>query len=247
MTHDRHPTSARARQTDNFLLQNLSAADFGLLEPHLDRVPFHVGDTLARAGEAIDRVYFPEGAIAGILAPLDGEHRFAVALVGQEVPRLAAKLPRRRSLALRGGDAGRGWPGVADAHWRAGRRGRTEPVAAPHAAALYQRADGADGEHDRVVAGASGRTADSALDLLYHDRVRADKIMTHEEFRLMLGVRRSSVTDALHRLEDAQAVRTARGRVVVVDRSKLMALAGETYGRPEREYRRLIIGNAPAR
>ena len=49
--------------------------------------------------------------------------------------------------------------------------------------------------------------------LLYHDRVQGDEIcMTHEEFRLMLGVRRSSVTDALHRLEEERAVRATRGR-----------------------------------
>ncbi len=81
--------------------------------------------------------------------------------------------------------------------------------------------------------------------LLYHDRVAADEIcMTHEEFRLMLGVRRSSVTEALHRLEEEQAVRSVRGKVIVRDRAKLLELAGDTYGRSEREYQRLIVGNA---
>ena len=64
--------------------------------------------------------------------------------------------------------------------------------------------------------------------------------MTHEEFRLMLGVRRSSVTDALHRLEEERAIRAIRARVVVQDRAKLIALAGGTYGRPEQEYLRLF-------
>ncbi|RYY05004.1 MAG: helix-turn-helix domain-containing protein [Alphaproteobacteria bacterium] len=64
--------------------------------------------------------------------------------------------------------------------------------------------------------------------------------MTHEEFRLMLGVRRSSVTDALHRLEEEQAIRAVRARVLVQDRAKLMALAGDTYGQPEQEYTRLL-------
>jgi CRP-like cAMP-binding protein len=77
--------------------------------------------------------------------------------------------------------------------------------------------------------------------LLYHDRVQADEIcMTHEEFRLMLGVRRSSVTDALHRLEEDQAIRSLRAKVVVQNRAKLMLLAGDTYGRPELEYSRLL-------
>ncbi|MCE3519442.1 helix-turn-helix domain-containing protein, partial [Escherichia coli] len=67
--------------------------------------------------------------------------------------------------------------------------------------------------------------------LLYHDRVSGEDIcLTHEEFRLMLGVRRSSITEALHRLEAEQAVRGLRGRVVVRDRAKLMDIAGDTYG-----------------
>ena len=82
--------------------------------------------------------------------------------------------------------------------------------------------------------------------LLYHDRVQADEInMTHEEFRLMLGVRRSSVTDAMHRLEEERAIRALRAKIVVHDRAKLMQLASDTYGRPEQEYRRLM--HAPAR
>jgi DNA-binding FadR family transcriptional regulator len=77
--------------------------------------------------------------------------------------------------------------------------------------------------------------------LLYHDRIRDDAIcMTHEEFRLMLGVRRSSVTEALHRLEEEQAIRSVRGRVLVRDRDVLMRMAGDTYGHAESEYRRLL-------
>jgi hypothetical protein len=64
--------------------------------------------------------------------------------------------------------------------------------------------------------------------------------MTHEEFRLMLGVRRSSVTDALHRLEEEHAIRAVRAKVLVHDRTKLMALAGDTYGQPEQDYARLL-------
>ncbi|MCB8835246.1 hypothetical protein LJD42_27235, partial [Escherichia coli] len=54
------------------------------------------------------------------------------------------------------------------------------------------------------------------------------------------GVRRSSITEALHRLEAEQAVRGLRGRVVVRDRAKLMDIAGDTYGPAERAYARLI-------
>ncbi len=80
---------------------------------------------------------------------------------------------------------------------------------------------------------------------MYHDRVQTDEIcMTHEEFRLMLGVRRSSVTDALHKLEEIQAIRSTRGSLVVRDREALLGLVGDTYGYAEEEYRQLLLGGS---
>ena len=77
--------------------------------------------------------------------------------------------------------------------------------------------------------------------LLYHDRIAGDEIvLTHAELGIMLGVRRASVTGALHMLEGAQVIRSLRGRVVVADRAGLEAIAGESYGFAEAEYRRLI-------
>ena len=78
--------------------------------------------------------------------------------------------------------------------------------------------------------------------LLYHDRVEGDEItITHEELGIMLGVRRSTITDALHHLEGNGALRGHRGRVVICDRDQLESLAGETYGFAEREYARLLL------
>ena len=64
--------------------------------------------------------------------------------------------------------------------------------------------------------------------------------LTYEESRLMLGVRRGSVTDALHKLEEEQAIHSVRGRVIVRDRSKLLELASGTYGFAEAEDARLL-------
>lgn len=66
-------------------------------------------------------------------------------------------------------------------------------------------------------------------------------MMTHEEMGVMLGVRRSSITDALHQLEGFGAIKGHRGRILIRDRAKLEELAGETYGTAEREYERLVV------
>jgi CRP-like cAMP-binding protein len=77
--------------------------------------------------------------------------------------------------------------------------------------------------------------------LMCHDRIAGDELeLTHDFMAMMLAVRRSGVTVTLHTLEAAGAIRSMRGRIIVLDRSKLLAAAGESYGRPEEEYRRLI-------
>jgi CRP-like cAMP-binding protein len=77
--------------------------------------------------------------------------------------------------------------------------------------------------------------------LLAHDRIDGDDLpLTHEFLSLMLGVRRSGVTTALHVLQGARMIRAKRGVITVLDRAKLEVAAGSTYGIPECEYERLI-------
>ncbi len=82
--------------------------------------------------------------------------------------------------------------------------------------------------------------------LMCHDRLRADAMpLTHDFLALMLGVRRSGVTNEIHALEGEHAIRATRALVTVRDRNKLEALAGGCYGVPEAEYERLL-GGTPA-
>jgi hypothetical protein len=77
--------------------------------------------------------------------------------------------------------------------------------------------------------------------LMCHDRVEGDEIhLTHEFMAMMIASQRSGVTITLHVLEGIGAIRSKRGRVIVRDRAKLEDLAGDAYGEPEGEYRRLI-------
>ncbi|MFN7024646.1 MAG: Crp/Fnr family transcriptional regulator [Pseudorhizobium sp.] len=81
--------------------------------------------------------------------------------------------------------------------------------------------------------------------LMMHDRVDGhDLPVTHEFLALMLGVRRSGVTDQIHILEESQAIKATRGNVRLLDRARLEEIAGGSYGVPEREYARLI-GQSP--
>jgi CRP-like cAMP-binding protein len=77
--------------------------------------------------------------------------------------------------------------------------------------------------------------------LMCHDRLEGDDLaLTHEFLSLMLGVRRSGVTEQLHILEGLHAIKATRGNIRIIDREKLEDVAGGCYGAPEAEYKRLI-------
>jgi CRP-like cAMP-binding protein len=231
----------------NHLLASLSAQDRALLAPHMTPVTFSVGDHITRIGDPIESLCFFEQGIAGVLDVLDGDRRYAVGLIGAEGfigwPILLGddRSPYDVTMRAERGDALRIPAGALLAAADASPTLRLALLRFVHVFMLQM-----------------GRTIVSSLAhpigrrmarwiLLYHDRVQADEIcMTHEEFRLMLGVRRSSVTEALHGLEEERAIRALRARVVVRDRAKLLELAGDTYGRPEQEYARLLKDTAHA-
>lgn len=235
------PLAQNDAVTGNQLLASLSAADFALLAPHLTPVFFAVGDFITRAGDPIDSLCFFEQGIAGVLDSLDDDRRYAVGLVGAEGfvgwPLLMGDRRSPYDVAMRA-ERGRALRIPADALLAATDASPTLRIALLRFAHVFMLQMG------RTIVSSLAHSIDRRMArwiLLYHDRVEADEIcMTHEEFRLMLGVRRSSVTDALHRLEEDHAVRSLRGKVIVQDRAKLIALAGDTYGRPEQEYARLL-------
>lgn len=77
--------------------------------------------------------------------------------------------------------------------------------------------------------------------LMCHDRIDGDEIeLTREFMSMMIAADRSGVTVTLHILEGARMIRSLRGRVIIRDRALLEDLAGDNYGVPEIEYRRLI-------
>lgn len=225
----------------NLLLRRMDACGFEMLRPHLARVPLKVGSDLARAGDPITTICFPEGAVAGFLDVLGGGRRLTIGLVGREG---CVGWP-----LLMGYDR---WP------YDVSVRGETSTALRIDAERFSDVAERSPEIRTLLLRFAGtftaqmGRTIISNLIhsveqrtarwiLLYQDRVRSEQIVvTHEELGYMLGVRRQSVTDALHFLEGGGAIKSSRGKLVVRDRLRLETLATDTYGFAEAEYRRLI-------
>jgi Crp-like helix-turn-helix domain len=77
--------------------------------------------------------------------------------------------------------------------------------------------------------------------LTAHDRIGDNTLpLTHEFLALMLGVRRAGVTESLQSLKRQKLIYTGRNEITVLNRKGIERVAGNSYGVPEKEYRRLI-------
>lgn len=77
--------------------------------------------------------------------------------------------------------------------------------------------------------------------LMCHDRAEGDEmVLTHEFVAQMLGVRRPGVSVATQMLEGKRLIRARRGRISILDRAGLEAVADEGYGLAEAQYAALI-------
>jgi CRP-like cAMP-binding protein len=77
--------------------------------------------------------------------------------------------------------------------------------------------------------------------LMAHDRIGDDTLpLTHEFLSLMLGVHRPGVTVALNTLRKTGLISYEPGKITMRNRKGMERTAGEAYGVPESEYRRLI-------
>jgi len=77
--------------------------------------------------------------------------------------------------------------------------------------------------------------------LMAHDRTRDDTLaLSHEFLALMLGVRRAGVTESLQHLKQQKLIDTGRSQIRVLSRKGIEQIAGNSYGVPEKEYRRLV-------
>jgi CRP-like cAMP-binding protein len=235
--------------TPNTLLLALSLADQALLAPHLVRVDIPRETVLVRARTPIDAVYFPETGVASIVAG-HGSHRpTEVGIFGRDgVSGLTLLLgceesPHQTFIQVGGGTALRIDAGAYLEAVDASPSLRTMLLCFVQTMLVQAAHSTATNAHHRI----ESRLARWLL--MCHDRVDGDEIaITHDFLGLMIAAERSGVTVSLHILEGAGMIRAKRGRVIIRDREMLTELAGDSYGVPEAEYRRLIgpLGSGPA-
>ena len=225
----------------NLLLQSMAEDDFALLAPGLREVKLEVDEVLAAAGQPILTICFPEAGIVTISDLLDDGNRVGIGHFGFDGfsgwPVLLGcdRSPHEARVTA---DSGTGFHIAPRELLSACRASETLRDLLLRFVQAFQVQLG------RTIVSSLMQSVESRLSrwtLMAHDRIRADEIkVTHAEIGVMLGVRRASVTDALHRLEGQGLIRAQRGSVTVRDRDGLRRLAGDTYGFYESEYSRLI-------
>ena len=233
-------SAAHSAPSRNRLLAALLPADLALLQPHLQSTAMALLKDLERPYRRIESVYFPEAGIASVVAVQPSETRLEIGLIGREgmsgiavvlggdqsphsvYMQVAGEAQRITAKELRNAMTASG-----TLHGLLLKYVQAFMVQTAHTAIANARAH-IDQRLARWILMAHDRTGDNALPL------------THEFLALMLGVRRAGVTESLQSFKRQKLIYNGRNQIMVLDRKGIVRMAGNCYGVPEKEYRRLI-------
>ena len=207
---------------------------------HLKSVTLELRRTLEQPNKSIEAVYFPETGFASVVAIQRSGKEVEVGLIGREgMTGLPIVLGNHRSPhAVYIQASGRG-------HCIAASELRQAIKASGSLRDFllkFVQAFGVQTAHTAICNARSKMDVRLARWLLMaQDRIQHDTLpLTHEFLSLMLAVRRPGVTDALKELRQRGLISYRRGEITINDRKGIARLAGDAYGTPESEYRRLI-------
>lgn len=225
---------------ENRLLAALPGEEYERLLPHLEQVSFALGEVVYESGGQMAHVYFPTTSIVSLLYTMENGATAEMGLTGNEgVVGIAlfmggGTMPNRAIVQSAGGAI------------------RMKAEALQNEFALGSQFQHLLLRYTQALITQISQTAVCnrlhAVEqqlcrwlLLSHDRVKADElVMTQELIADMLGVRREGVTVAAGQLQDAGAISYVRGRIKILDRRKLEAMACECYKVVRDEFDRLL-------
>jgi CRP-like cAMP-binding protein len=230
----------------NRLLSLLSDTDYERLRPHLSQDVFDYRKGLYEASRPIEHVYFPiDGVASLVLTTADGASAevgtigneglvgLPVCLGDSEAPSSVYVQVPGRALRI---DAGifRG---------ELYRRPTLNLIMLRYAHAFFnQVAQSAACAHLHRVEQRCCRWL-----LMTRDRMPSgDFLLTHEFLGMMLGVRRTTVTDVMGSLQKAGLIQYRRGHVSILDQDALQQRACECYEISRLEFDRLLGDTAVA-
>jgi len=227
-------------QRTNRLLSLLSDDDYERLRPHLSTVVFDYRKSLYEASHPIERVYFPIDGVASLVITTADGASAEVGTIGSEgivgLPICLGDRDAPSSVYVQ-------VPGTAlemDARlFRAelDRRPTLNLIMLRYTHAFFnQVAQSAACAHLHRVEQRCCRWL-----LMTRDRMPSgDFLLTQEFLGMMLGVRRTTVTDVMGKLQKAGLIRYRRGHVTILDHEALQQRACECYAISKLEFDRLL-------
>jgi len=227
-------------QISNRILRFLSDQDFELLAPYLEAVEMPSRYQIARPDTLLEYVYFPDSGIGAVMSVLPDGKKAEAGMFGSEgfVPTSTIVGDTVVPYLIEMQVAGRGYRISVDKMRAATEKSATLQI--PFIKFMHVFAVQVS---YTALANAKFRVEKRLARwiLMCQDRVTTDFLqITHEYIAFLLGIRRPSVTTALHILEGLKLIRSNRGAVNVIDREGLERFAAGCYGLPEREFERLL-------
>jgi CRP-like cAMP-binding protein len=228
------------RERTNRLLSLLSDADYERLRPHLSPVVFDYRKSLYEASRPIDHVYFPVDGVASLVITTAEGAGAEIGTIGSEglvgLPVCLGDREAPSSVYVQ-------VPGNGlkiDARvFRAelDRSPTLNLVMLRYAHAFFnQVAQSAACAHLHRVEQRCCRWL-----LMTRDRMPSDDFLLTQEFLgMMLGVRRTTVTDVMGVLKKAGLANYRRGHVTILDHEALRHRACECYEISKQEFDRLL-------
>jgi CRP-like cAMP-binding protein len=228
----------------NRLLSLLSDEDYEWLRPYLSRVVLEYRKSLYEASRPIEQVYFPVDGVASLVITTAEGASAEVGTIGSEgMVGLPVCLGAREAPSAVYVQV----PGTAlrmDADAFRGEMQRSFTLNLTmlrYAHAFFnQVAQSAACAHLHHVEQRCCRWL-----LMTRDRMPSDDfLLTHEFLGMMLGVRRTTVTDVMGALQKEGLIRYRRGHVSILDGEALRQRACECYDISKLEFDRLL-GDTP--
>jgi CRP-like cAMP-binding protein len=226
----------------NLLLAAIPASVLRRLERSLHRFELHVGDIVNEPGDRQSHAIFPENGVISVISTMLEGRAIEVATIGREgmsgVPALLGVdlIPYRYVVQI---------PGTALRMKAAILRGAAQPDSPVWRLMLrYYVAFTAQIMQSVACAGLHSVEQRCCRWLLTtHDRVDADQFsLTHEYLAIMLGTRRTSVSQILQKVRDRGLIQYRRGTISILDREGLESRSCECYQTVADIFRRVTNG-----
>jgi CRP-like cAMP-binding protein len=238
----------RARVDDfevrNMVLTALARADRAALEPGYQFVSLASGEILYEPDYPVDWVYFPNTAVLSVVTVMANGRTVESDTVGYEsVVGVLCALGAARSVSRTFTQI----PGSAIRLSAARLRGRADESATLRKLLIRHAQANLAQAHQSVACNALHDVTERLCRwlLMSHDRTANEEVqLTQQYLATMLGVQRTTVTEALGELAAAGLVRRGRGCIHILNRARMEALVCECYGAVRANLEQLI-GDEP--